>query len=268
MNKIFQKGYDAEILAFDILEKNGYDIIYAPEKEKRERQMNSEKFEGVEIGKLMDKISEKFLKAREGYSPNQWDSIEKIKKIKDEFYKVDAIHHRFLEEKGKIRSFIIKKIGKSTMPEINRKLWIKNSEDQRDSEDPNTDYYIEGFYQHEIDMLKSGKSPFELTYVDIFCKKGKEYYVFDIKHKTFKENKNLNSFNVTNYEVLNYNRIQEQEKPKVKILIILDNNGKYSYRIFDWGDFIYSKNYDPHKTPKTSIRLKNGFDISKLIKFN
>jgi len=33
-----QKGYDAEILAVKILEKNGFEIIYAPELEKRKSQ--------------------------------------------------------------------------------------------------------------------------------------------------------------------------------------------------------------------------------------
>ena len=45
------------------------------------------------------------------------------------------------------------------------------------------------------------------SYVDYFCKKGKNYYVFDIKHKLFKQNKNLNNFSVTYWEFLNYNRL-------------------------------------------------------------
>ncbi len=163
MSEISQRGYDAEILALDILEKNGYEIIYAPEKEKREK--NSSRF---------------------------------TKKNQETF------------------SLLKKKVGQSIMPEINKNDWIKHFEDKRDSEDPSTIYYIEGYYQRNIDFLKNGKSLFELSYVDIFCKKGNDYYIFDIKHKTFKENKNLNSFDVTNYEVLNYNRIFKENKVKLK----------------------------------------------------
>ena len=66
------------------------------------------------------------------------------------------------------------------------------------------------------------------TYVDVFCKKGNNHYVFDVKHKTFKEDKNPNQFVVTNYEVLNYARIIKENKVKLKILIIVDK-GKKSF---------------------------------------
>ena len=66
MSEISQRGYDAEILALDILEKNGYEIIYAPEKEKRDFQIKHKKFDESEIQKLWDKTSEKSLKKRDG----------------------------------------------------------------------------------------------------------------------------------------------------------------------------------------------------------
>ncbi len=211
MSEISQRGYDAEILALDILEKNGYEIIYAPEKEKREK--NSSRF---------------------------------TKKNQETF------------------SLLKKKVGQSIMPEINKNDWIKHFEDKRDSEDPSTIYYIEGYYQRNIDFLKNGKSLFELSYVDIFCKKGNDYYIFDIKHKTFKENKNLNSFDVTNYEVLNYNRIFKENKVKLKIMIILGKSGISYYRIFDWDEFTVPTKFDPNTKHRTKIKLKEGFDISKL----
>jgi len=214
VSEISQRGYDAEILALDILEKNGYEIIYAPEKIKREKNFS------------------------------------------------------FYTKEKKIFSLISKKVGKSIMPEINKNEWIKFFEDKRDSEVPSALSYIEGYNQSMIDRLKSGKSLFDLSYVDIFCKKGNDYYIFDIKHKTFKKNKNLNSFDVTNYEVLNYNKIFKGNKVKLKIMIILGKSGISYYRIFDWDEFAVPTKFDPNTKHRTKIKLKDGFDISKLKKFN
>ena len=105
------------------------------------------------------------------------------------------------------------------------------------------------------------------SYVDYFCKKDGKYFLIDVKHKTFNQDKTMNQFFVTNTEVLNYDRIMKGKMVVAKILIVLEKDHKLFYKMCDWNDFIYSKNYDPHKTRKTIIRLKNGFDISKLIKF-
>jgi len=102
---------------------------------------------------------------------------------------------------------------------------------------------------------------------DILCRKEGKGYLFDVKLKMFKENKNLNQFGVTDNEVLNYDHLTKSGKVPVKILINLKKDDGYYYGIFDWSEFKYSKNYDPHKTMKTSIRLKDGFDVSKLKKF-
>jgi len=105
------------------------------------------------------------------------------------------------------------------------------------------------------------------TVGDILCEKEGKGYLFDVKLKFFKENKNLNVFSVTDNEVLNYDQLTKSGKVSVKILINLKKDDGYYYGIFDWKDFTYSKNYDPQKTAKTTIRLKDGLDISKLKKF-
>jgi len=102
---------------------------------------------------------------------------------------------------------------------------------------------------------------------DILCRKGNQNYVFDVKLKFFKEGKNMNVFYVTDNEVLDYDQLMKSGKALVKILINLKKNDVYYYGIFDWSDFTYPKNYDPHKSRKTTIRLEDGLDISKLTKF-
>ncbi len=56
---------------------------------------------------------------------------------------------------------------------------------------------------------------------DILCKKDGTYYLFDVKLKFFQEDKNMNKFDVTDNEVLNYNKITKSKKVPVKILINL-----------------------------------------------
>jgi len=102
---------------------------------------------------------------------------------------------------------------------------------------------------------------------DVLCKKDGKNYLFDAKMKFFQENKNMNKFSVTDREVINYNQLTQSRKIPVKILVNLKKDDGYYYGIFDWSEFTYSKNYDPHKSYSTTIRLKNGLDISKLTKF-
>ena len=102
---------------------------------------------------------------------------------------------------------------------------------------------------------------------DILCKKDGIYYLFDVKLKFFQDDKNMNKFDVTDNEVLNYNKITKSKKVPVKILVNLKKDDGYYYGIFDWSDFKYSKNFDPTKSKHTTARLENGLDISKLTKF-
>lgn len=80
--------------------------------------------------------------------------------------------------------------------------------------------------------------------------------------------KNLNVFDVTNNEILDYNHLTKTKKIPVKIMINLKKEDGYYYGIYDWKDFTYSKNYDPKKSRKTTVRLKDGLDISKLTRYD
>ena len=80
---------------------------------------------------------------------------------------------------------------------------------------------------------------------DCLCKKGKQYFVFEIKYKIWKENRQ--HFNSSERQIWQYNRIQKKGKAKVKVLTIIEKDQKLSYHIYDWDDF--------EKT-KTTIKLK------------
>jgi len=102
---------------------------------------------------------------------------------------------------------------------------------------------------------------------DIICRKGKQYFIFEVKLKFFQEDKNMNTFTVTNNEIVNYTKLTKSGKIPVKVLINLKKDDEYYYGIFNWSDIKYSKNFDPDKSRSTSIRLADGLDISKLTKF-
>jgi len=63
---------------------------------------------------------------------------------------------------------------------------------------------------------------------------------------------------------LNYNRIFKENKVKLKIMVILGKSGISYYRIFDWDEFTVPTKFDPNTKQRTKIKLKEGFDISKL----
>ena len=109
------------------------------------------------------------------------------------------------------------------------------------------------------------------TYVDIFCKKGKEYYCFDVKNRNFQSSsKLLNSFGFQTNEVVNYDRIQKTKKQgTVKIMIIIANGKDTFYRIFDWSDFVVPKKFNPDTTNKlqVNVKLKDGLKLQTFTKF-
>ena len=51
-------------------------------------------------------------------------------------------------------------------------------------------------------------------------------------------------------------------------MVILGKSGYSYYRIFGWDEFSVPTKFDPNTKHKTTIKLKDGFDISKLKKFN
>ncbi|MCH7561105.1 MAG: hypothetical protein IIC67_07040 [Thaumarchaeota archaeon] len=80
---------------------------------------------------------------------------------------------------------------------------------------------------------------------DYLCKKGKLYFLFEIKYKIWKEGRN--HFNSSERQIREYNRAHKEGKIQVKVLTIIRKDQKLSYHIYDWDDF--------EKT-KTTIKLK------------
>ena len=84
---------------------------------------------------------------------------------------------------------------------------------------------------------------------DYFCEKNNQYYVIDVKHKSYKPNKTMDQFTVTKQEVSRYDKFTKEGKVKVKILRVLEKDSKLSYKMYDWNEFVVSAG-------RTSIRLK------------
>ena len=80
---------------------------------------------------------------------------------------------------------------------------------------------------------------------DYLCKKGKLYFLFEIKYKIWKEGRK--HFNSSERQIREYNRVHKEDKIQVKVLTIIRKDQKLSYHIYDWDDF--------EKT-KTMIKLK------------
>ena len=80
---------------------------------------------------------------------------------------------------------------------------------------------------------------------DCLCKKGNQYFVFEIKYKIWKEGRL--HFNSSERQISEYNRIQKARKVKVKVLTIIEKDQKLSYYIYNWDDF---------EQTKTTIKLK------------
>jgi len=88
------------------------------------------------------------------------------------------------------------------------------------------------------------------TIYDYLCKKGKQYFLFEIKYKIGKEGRP--NFNSSERQIWQYNRIQKLGRVQVKVLTIIEKDQKLSYHIYNWNDF--------EKT-KTTIKLKDRESI-------
>ena len=80
---------------------------------------------------------------------------------------------------------------------------------------------------------------------DYLCKKGKQYFLFEIKYKIWKRDRTY--FNSSERQIREYTRVYNEGKIQVKVLTIIRKDQKLSYHIYDWNDF--------DKT-KTTIKLK------------
>ena len=106
---------------------------------------------------------------------------------------------------------------------------------------------------------------------DCLCKKGKQYFLFEIKYKIWKEGRP--NFNSSERQIWHYNRIQKAGKAKVKVLVITkkDQLEKQTFHIYDWDDFeqtkttIKLKNKNPIKL-KNKSHTKDSPSLAKLLK--
>ncbi|NWJ30214.1 hypothetical protein HX850_04795 [Marine Group I thaumarchaeote] len=341
-----QKGYDAEIVSLDILEKESFEIIYSPEKLKREYTSNFATTFTHEWVELQQKLNEYgygvyYVERKKLYTYKDKKYLKKSKDIKltssqktilsnciDQWNEWNVKREEdnvkrgeYNDERERMEQILTDKLGESLIPKSsgvytsiddidegyfsepwNIKFRVMNKKTlERDKKIPYVSFSTPDRtrsttrknvwtaktiriirptikeiekeivnYSRKKGYMKlwSGFMDIESTmnihtYVDVFCKKANDYYVFDVKHKTFKENKNLNRFYVTNYEVLNYSKIIKEDKVKLKILIIVDKGAKSFYKIFNWIDFHIPTSFDPHKSKKTSIGLKDGFDLGE-----
>jgi hypothetical protein len=180
-------------------------------------------------------------------APRQWDQIHKTMKL----------------------------LGKTLIPKVSQETRIREQLDTAER------WMKEGVKLTTIYMSEGVKLPERLmkrltgegvrvkistplvppSYIDYFCKKGKSYFLIDVKHKTYSSSPRLNRFRFTNFEVLNYSRIEQEGKVKVKILVVLERERRFYYKMFDWRDFVISSNYDPHKIIKADARLREGLNV-------
>lgn len=307
IRNVSERGYQIERFASKILESEGFKIISQPENEKQRLKQNDPRRNIRKKINELEYCNEWKEETKHGHilhrdfrklTPEQKNELARLKQTQK---KLENDKDKKLREESKI----LKILGKSTVPKINEIDWKEFMARDAKSEysffskmDEQTktkiseylikrkpvawiilnNKYIVGGIQ-EIEKLRKqnpryqghgywGVGDFHTpSYVDYFCKRDGKYFLIDVKYKTFNQDKTMNQFSVTNTEVLNYDRIIKGKKVVVKILIVLEKDHKLFYKIYDWNDFTHSKNYDPHKTRKTTIKLKNGFDISKLKNF-
>jgi len=251
LRNVSERGYQIERFASKILELEGFKIISEPENEKQrlkklENDKDKKLFEESKILKILGKsiipkineIDWKEFMARDAKSEFSF------------FSKMDK------QTKTKILKYLIKRKPVAWII-LNDKYIVGSMQEIEKLRKQNPRYQGHGYW---------GVSAFNTpSYVDYFCEKDGKYFLIDVKHKTFNQDKTMNQFSVTNTEVLNYDRIMKEKKVVVKILIVLEKDHELFYKIYDWNDFTHSKSFDPHKTRKTTVRLKDGFDTKSLI---
>ncbi len=111
--------------------------------------------------------------------------------------------------------------------------------------------------------------PSFFTFVDYLCKKDNFYYVFDIKYKTYKNDRYRNKFYATKNEVYQYNRLTSTTDVKILIMIVLNKDSSLLYGIYDWKDFKYNTKLEiqPDDPTTIGITLKEEIDPKTFKKF-
>ena len=198
------------------------------------------------------------------------DEKDRRDELISEWNKYNDQRNEKIDERIKLQKILTKILGKQTIPERFKKEMI-----QREQESVEKDASNISFAEWRIEKIKNDEYygyPYPApTFVDIFCKKGKEYYCFDVKNRNFQSSSKLNnSFGFQTNEVVNYDRIEKTKKQgTVKIMIIIANGKDTFYRIFDWSDFVVPKKFNPDTASKllVNVKLKDGLKLQTFTKF-
>ena len=188
-----------------------------------------------------------------------------------EWNKYNDQRNEKIDERIKLQKILTKILGKQTIPERFKKEMIQKEQESIEKDHSwctTGEWRIEKIKNDEYYYAMGYRAP---TFVDIFCKKGKEYYCFDVKNRNFQSSSKLNnSFGFQTNEVVNYDRIEKTKKQgTVKIMIIIAKGKDTFYRIFDWFDFAVPKKFNPDTASKllVNVKLKDGLKLQTFTKF-
>ena len=198
------------------------------------------------------------------------DEKDRRDELISEWNKYNDQTNKKIDNGTKLRNLMTEILGKQTIPKTFKKAMI-----QREQESIEKDASNISFAEWRIEKIKNDEYygyPYPApTFVDIFCKKGKEYYCFDVKNRNFQSSSKLNnSFGFQTNEVVNYDRIEKTKKQgTVKIMIIIANGKDTFYRIFDWSDFVVPKKFNSDTASKllVNVKLKDGLKLQTFTKF-
>ena len=199
------------------------------------------------------------------------DEKDRRDELISEWNKYNDQRNEKIDERIKLQKILTKILGKQTIPKTFKKEMIQREQESVEKDASNisfAEWRIEKIKNDEYYSAMGHRAP---TFVDIFCKKGKKYYCFDVKNRNFQSSsKLLNGFGFQTNEVINYDRIEKTKKQgTVKIMIIITKGKDTFYRIFDWFDFAVPKKFNPDTTNKlqVNVKLKDGLKLQTFTKF-
>lgn len=282
MNQSSQMGYDAEIVALDILKKNKFETIFSEEKLKRDRSINKgatlhdrveeqHKLERMGWGTYLRnpivkrpsgggiydiKCAERYIEYRKKEIPTWLKKIpvsspNELKALKEKFWNREYRNRELCEYEKECQKMMLKIIGKSIVPRSTKKHLKERIEREKDP-------YWKIFWKKTQEVNN--------TFVDIFCKKNRKYYIVDVKFKSDKTLYEKNRFDITDFEALNYPTIVKKKKVGLIILVVVGDGKNYRYTFKEWSDFLISPNYRPHERKKTKVKMEVLTPFEKLHK--
>jgi len=101
--------------------------------------------------------------------------------------------------------------------------------------------------------LEYGVNHYAVSY-DYLCRKGNQYFVFEVKYKIWKEGRL--HFHSSEGQIGMYDEVQKKGRVQVKVLTIVEKDKKLSYNIYDWNDFEKAKTIFTLKK-RSPIKIKN-----------